>query len=245
MEKRKKQEAEGIPVIQDPTNKYIATILSQYDFNGKDVLEIGCGKGRITRDLANHARRVTATDPDAMALEAARTNIAAENVIFIQEPTGIPDLPSGSFDMVIYTLSLHHVPASEMLSSLRSAARLLRKTGVIVVIEPGDCGSFTEAKERFGAGSGDERPAKEAAIRSMNELGGWAVGETIQFRTLFQFDNDEEFFTSMLPDYQQLPESFLNEVRSFLARYRTDNGIILEADRRLNVLRPAEMRDQS
>ena len=61
-----------IQVIQDPTNKYIATILSQYDLSGKDVLEIGCGKGRITRDLAEHAKRLTATDPDGSALEKAR-----------------------------------------------------------------------------------------------------------------------------------------------------------------------------
>ena len=59
-------------MIQDPTKQYIATILSQYDVGGKDVLEIGCGKGRITRDLAQHARRVVASDPDADALEKAR-----------------------------------------------------------------------------------------------------------------------------------------------------------------------------
>ena len=226
-------------MIQDPTNRYIATILSRCDISGKEVLEIGCGKGRITRDLAMHARRVVAIDPDAAALEKARAAIAADNVEFMLAPSGVPDLPAGSFDVVIYTLSLHHVPDTEISGSLRSSAGLLRNDGAIAVVEPGDGGSFTEAKERFGAGSGDERPAREAAIRAMRTLDGWTAGETIHFRTLFHFDDDEDFFTSLLPSYRQQPESFVNEVRRFLALHRTANGITLDAGRRLNVLRPS------
>lgn len=227
-------------MIQDPTNQYIATILSQAQVRGKELLEVGCGKGRITRDLARHAARMIATDPDGAALEVARANITADNVEFVLAPDGLPDLPAGTFDMVIYTLSFHHVPIDGMSASLGKAASLLRENGVIVIVEPGDGGSFTEAKERFGAGSGDERPAREAAIRAMHALEGWAVGETVQFRTLFSFTDDEDFFTSLLPNYQQQPESFARDVRAFLAQYRTTDGIILEADRRLNVLRQAK-----
>ena len=227
-------------MVQDPTNQYIATILSQCDLDGKELLETGCGKGRITRDLVKHAKRVVATDPDAAALETARAAIVADNVEFMLAPTGVPDLPTGSFDVVIYTLSFHHVPVAQMSESLRKAASLLRERGVIVIVEPGDGGSFTEAKERFGAGSGDERPAKESAIRAMHAMEGWTVGETIRFSTLFQFDDDEDFLVCMLPDYRQQPESFVNEVRRFLDLHRTADGIILDADRRLNVLRPSE-----
>ncbi len=230
-------------MIQDPTNLYIATILSECDITGRDVLEIGCGKGRITRDLAKHAARVVACDPDAEALETARAAIIADNVQFVHASTGMPDFPAGTFDLVIYTLSLHHVPEAAMSSSLHKAAGLLRKDGAIVVVEPGDGGSLTEAKERFGAGSGDERAARLAAMRAMHSLEGWAVGETVPFRTLFRFANDEDFFVSMLPGYRQQPESFLREVRAFLDLHRTGDGIILEADRRLNMLRPCENRE--
>ena len=232
-------------MIQDPTNQYIATIMSQCDLSGKDVLEIGCGKGRITRDLAQHAGRVVASDPDAGALEKARVAIAAPNVEFLLAPSGIPDLPTGSFDAVIYTLSLHHVPVAEMHESLHKAASLVRKSGVIVIVEPGDFGSFTETKKRFGAGSGDERPAQDSAIRAMHDLDGWTSAPTILFRTLFQFDNDEDFFTSMLPGYQQQPESFNSEVRQFLDLHRTPSGILLDAYRRLNLLRPRAQRGPS
>lgn len=233
-----------IYMIQDPTNQYIATILSRCDLAGKEILEIGCGKGRITRDLAQYAGLVVATDPDVAALEYARAVIVVDNVQFVHAPAGIPDFPSGSFDLVIYTLSLHHVPVGGMEASLRKAAALLRDNGVIVVVEPGDGGSLTEAKERFGAGSGDERPAREAAIRAMHAMARWRVGETVHFRTLFRFADDEDFFASMLPGYRQQPASFIREVRSFLDRYRNGEGIVLDANRRLNVLRPSAQRGE-
>ena len=232
-------------MIQDPTNQYITTIRSHCDISGKEILEIGCGKGRITRDLARHAKRVVATDPDTVSLAEAQAAFAAGNVEFLQTPAGVPDLPAGTFDVVIYTLSLHHVPPAEMSWSLWSAANLLRNDGVIVVVEPGEGGSFTEAKERFGAGSGDERSVKYAAVRAMHALEGWRVGETVHFRTMFRFDSDEDFLAGMLPGYRQQPQSFVDEVRSFLDLHRTADGIVLDADRRLNILRPSGKREQS
>lgn len=224
-------------MIQDPANRYIDAIMSRYDLNGKDVLEIGCGKGRITRDLAKHAHRVVATDPDAVSVGMAQASISFRNIDFMVANGGIPDLADSRFDVVIYTLSLHHVPAAEMADSLNQAANLLKNDGVIIVLEPGDKGSFTLAKERFGAGSGDEGPAKAAAIEAMLSLVGWVVGETYHFYTQFQFDSYEDFFTNMLPDYQKKPDNFITEVKTYLHLHRTLNGFILDAERRLNVLR--------
>ena len=224
-------------MIQDATNQYISTILSHCSLTGRDVLEIGCGKGRITRDLARHAGRVVASDPDPALLDAARKNVADDRVEFRHAPQGIPAFPPASFDVVIYTLSLHHVPLEEMPASLTRAAGMLREDGAIVVVEPGDGGSFTEAKERFGAGSGDERPARAAAICAMQNLEGWQMEETTLFRVQMHFDSEDDFFVTMLPDCRRQSESFLNEVRDFLHKHRTAGGIILDAGRRLDVLR--------
>lgn len=79
----------------------------------------------------------------------------------------------------------------------------------------------------------------------MHALEEWTTEETILFRTLFQFDNDEDFLASMLPDYQEQPESFVDEVRRFLDQHRASYGIVLDAYRRLNLLRPTAKRDLS
>lgn len=224
-------------MIQDPTDEYIRTIIAHCELAGKEVLEVGCGTGRITRDLARHARRVVAVDPDEGALAKARSAVSASNVRLLPMPDGVLDFPPASFDVVIYTLSLHHVPLDRMNESLRAAAGLLRKGGVIVVVEPGDGGTFTEAKECFGAGSGDERLAREAAIRAMHGLHGWSVGETVHFRVQFLFADDDDFIAAKLPGFGEKPEVYQREVREFLARHRTPEGVVLDAGRRLNVLR--------
>ncbi len=223
-------------MLQDPTNEYIRTITAHCDLTGKEVLEVGCGTGRITRDLARHARRVVAVDPDEGALAKARSAGPAANVQFLPMPDGVLDFPPASFDVVIYTLSLHHVPLDRMNESLRAAADLLREGGVIVVVEPGDGGTFTEAKERFGVGSGDERPGREAAIRAMHGLHGWTVGETVLFLVRFLFADEDDFIAAKLPGFGAKPEAYQREVREFLARNRTPEGVVLDAGRRLNVL---------
>jgi len=178
-----------------------------------------------------------AVDPDEAALAKARAAVPAANVRFLPMPDGVLNFPPATFDVVIYTLSLHHVPIYRMNESLRAAAGLLREEGVIVVVEPGAGGSFTEAKERFGAGSGDERPAQEAAIQAMHQLDGWTVGETVHFRVQFLFADEDVFIAAKLPGFGEKPEAYRREVREFLARHRMPEGVVLDAGRRLNVLR--------
>jgi 2-polyprenyl-3-methyl-5-hydroxy-6-metoxy-1,4-benzoquinol methylase len=109
-------------MIQDPSNRYIDAIMFRYDLNGKDVLEIGCGRGRITRDLAKHARHVVATDPDVVSVGMAQAAISFRSIDFMVADGVRHDLADSRFDVVIYTLSLHHVPAAEMADSLNKAA---------------------------------------------------------------------------------------------------------------------------
>lgn len=231
-------------MIQDPTDQYIATILAHADIVGKAVLEVGCGTGRITRDLARYAARVVAVDPDVAALAQARQRVSAANVTFRAIAPDFGDFfavagEETRFAAVLYTLSLHHVPVAEMGDHLRTVAGLVADGGVIVVVEPGAGGSFTELKERFGAGSGDERPVQEAAIRAMHALAGWTMGETVPFRILFQFADADDVIAAKLPDFAKRSAAVQQEILAFLATHRTANGIVLDAGRRLNVLRRA------
>ena len=108
------------------------------------------------------------------------------------------------------------------------------------VLEPGGAGSFMAAKERFGAGSGDERPALEAAVRAMRSLDSWTMAETYRFFTQFQFDDADDFCAAMLPGFRERPPEFRDEVLAFLGQHVTPNGIVLDAERQLTVLRRAE-----
>ena len=223
-------------MILDPDNKYIQTINSHYPLVGATILEIGCGGGRMTNDLAKYATKIVATDLDSAVLEQAKKSSTAENVEFLYTPDGTPDFPAQSFDLVIYTLSLHHIPKDKMIDNLHHAGNLLKDNGKIVVVEPGNSGSFLEVKKCFGAGSGDESQEKKAAISAMQNLNGWILSPTHHFGVDFQFADETDFFVNKLPSYQEMPAEEITQLRNFLKKHTTDRGIILTSGRHLHLL---------
>jgi SAM-dependent methyltransferase len=221
-------------VLLDPTGQFIRNITLAYPVDGKALLEIGCGWGRITRDLASRAREVVAIDPDARALRRARAQVTGANVLFLHASAETLDLPGRSFDAAVFSLSLHHVPTKVMDASLLQAARHVRPDGRIVVIEPGDDGTLIEAETRFDVGDGDERVAKMAAQEAVRRLAGWNVVETMRFRTLFHFQDAADFLEH-LPARAEAPAPE-EAVRCFLESHREGESIVLWAERRMDVL---------
>ena len=223
-------------MILDPDNKYIQAINSHATLTGATILEIGCGNGRMTTDMAKYANRIVATDLNQEVLEQAKKNITADNIEFIYTPDGTPDLPSRSFDIVIYTLSLHHIPEDKRVDNLYHSGKLLKDDGKIVVVEPGNDGSFLEVKQRFGAGSGDESIEKQAAVMAMQNLDGWVMSPTYHFDIDFLFTDETDFFINKLPKYRGMSAEKINALKKFLKNNLTDRGIILTSERALNLL---------
>jgi len=226
-------------MIQDATNQQIKMINKHSPLAGKTVLEIGCGKGRVSRDLAKHATQVIACDPDASAIAAAQAKNPSANVAFIHTPEGIPPRAKHSVDLVVYTLSLHHVPKQQMHSSLQRAGKLLNAAGAILILEPAEGGSFNEAKNRFGVGSGDERPLIAAALTALQTLPGWSLSSAENFMTEYWFANQDDFFTSKLPHFDKLPAERQAEIATFLQQHSADNRIVLTSERSLYRLIPS------
>ena len=223
-------------MILDPDNKYIQAINDHVPLTGATVLEIGCGTGRMTGDIAKYAAKVVATDLDETVLDQAQKNITAQNIEFIHTPDGFADLPVQTFDLVIYTLSLHHIPPDKMVENLKHSGELLKNGGKIIVIEPGNSGSYLEVKNRFGAGSGDESAVKAAAISAMQNLDGWKLSPTYHFEVGFLFDDATDFYANKLPGYQELPAEKRSELRLILQQHTEPRGIILQSERHLNLL---------
>jgi 2-polyprenyl-3-methyl-5-hydroxy-6-metoxy-1,4-benzoquinol methylase len=100
-----------MPVVADPEGISAEIIQEFYDFTGRRVLEIGCGKGRITMAIAERSQHVTAIDPDQDDIQTARENIPEhlkDKKNFIASEIDDFDLPTGSskFDIALFTWSL-------------------------------------------------------------------------------------------------------------------------------------------
>jgi 2-polyprenyl-3-methyl-5-hydroxy-6-metoxy-1,4-benzoquinol methylase len=74
----------------------------------RDVLEIGCGEGRLTFQYAERARSVIALDPNTEQIQRARTRarqLGVRNVRY-RARTAQDGLRGGPFDVVLFSWSL-------------------------------------------------------------------------------------------------------------------------------------------
>jgi 2-polyprenyl-3-methyl-5-hydroxy-6-metoxy-1,4-benzoquinol methylase len=95
----------------DPEGNEIRALLDLVDLSGRNVLEIGCGDGRLTRRFADRASHVTAIDPFAEGIKRAKESLpeaSRERVEFHQiafEEFATARGPS-TFDIAILSWSL-------------------------------------------------------------------------------------------------------------------------------------------
>jgi 2-polyprenyl-6-hydroxyphenyl methylase / 3-demethylubiquinone-9 3-methyltransferase len=76
---------------------------------GRRILEIGCGDGRLTRQIAPLAAGIVAVDPDASTIKLARKLTVSEGIKNVQFRTGSAErvrLGNDRFDLVLFSWSL-------------------------------------------------------------------------------------------------------------------------------------------
>ena len=96
------------PVL-DPEGVHLAALNRLGDFQGRRVLELGCGDGRLTLGIAKDAAHVVAFDPDAEAVESARRSLPAEfadRVTYRVASGKEIEVKPHSFDLVVFSWSL-------------------------------------------------------------------------------------------------------------------------------------------
>lgn len=112
----------------DPTAAALLGLLGH--LRGKRVLDLACGHGRITRELARRGGQVTGADISANLLDIARAAEAAEplSITYLQQDlTSDSALAGESFDVVSCSHGLADI--DDLDGALRTVSRVLRPGG--------------------------------------------------------------------------------------------------------------------
>jgi SAM-dependent methyltransferase len=108
-------------------------MLSDHLRSGMSVLELGCGTGYFTRELARCGAEVVAVDVSPELLEIARADGPAANVRYEIQNACALSYPDACFDSVVGSSVLHHL---EITPALREIHRVLKPGGTICFTEP-------------------------------------------------------------------------------------------------------------
>lgn len=180
------------------------------------VLDVGCGTGAVTLDIAESTRgHVVGIDIDDAKLEEARRLLeVAPNLEF--QTADVQDLPfpDGSFDLVTLNIVLVYVPDKQL--AVKEMARVLRPGGhVLATMEPDYAGwiqyppgdfvdLFFEQLKLMGADLETGRKLKYLFTRAglATEVGMDADDEFIYQRDdrvkLARFDSEVWFYERLL-----------------------------------------------
>jgi ubiquinone/menaquinone biosynthesis C-methylase UbiE len=101
--------AGAMATLRDPEQAETRVIHDLIAFTGANVLEVGCGDGRLTWRYADRARSALALDPDADAIAQARAGLPERlggTVRFEVADITSVELPAEAFDVVVLSWSL-------------------------------------------------------------------------------------------------------------------------------------------
>lgn len=209
-------------------DSYLDTIESILPLSDKNVLEIGCGNGDRTVQIAARCKAIVAIDPNEDGIRRAQQEPAGTNISYHVGSADRLPFEDHSFDVVFFTLSLHHVPVAQMSTAIDEALRVARSEGHLVFLEPAFEGSFFEAEKKFEACDGDERKEKAQAYVALLSHPHLEEVAELPDETVFQFDSLEDYTSTMSPK-----KGTKEEILCFLEAHQ----FILQARRRINIFR--------
>ena len=122
-------------------DKLLPFVLDGVDLDGAQVLEIGPGFGAGTSWLAQRAGSVTAVEFEPRLAEKVRQRVPEARVI--NASGAAMPLEDASYDVVVCTTMLHHVPTTQEQDALLAEARRVLKPGGVF------CGSDSRSSVLF------------------------------------------------------------------------------------------------
>lgn len=160
----------------------------------RDILELGCGTGDMTRRIADAwpTVQIRALEVDRIQLERNQARNRHANICYESGPAqAIPSKPE-SYDTVLMFKSLHHVPMAQLDKAIEEIHRVLRPGGIAWFAEPVYAGELNEIIRLFHDEDLVRRAAFEALVRASNS-GRWVQTREIHYLVPVRFSDFADF----------------------------------------------------
>jgi 2-polyprenyl-3-methyl-5-hydroxy-6-metoxy-1,4-benzoquinol methylase len=95
--------------VLDPEGEHLAALRRLADFDGRRVLEMGCGEGRLTVGIAADGATVLGFDSDDERVAEARRSLPdelAERITYRVASAQELEVERSAFDLVLFSWSL-------------------------------------------------------------------------------------------------------------------------------------------
>lgn len=239
---------------QDPERMELNLVEKHAPFKGKEVLEIGCGNGRLTFQYAASASKVIAIDPSPRAIAEARKMTPSKlrsRIVFKAERGEDLRFPDESSDVVFFSWSLCCTDIPAMGKALQQAWRVLRQDGFLVNIQPSLHQPFRMGmisyilRRNSGSQVTDEgeREARLALRHSSFVEGKFRFLEEEEFPVFSYYDNTAEALRNVTAQsgvkFRELDRLGKQRIRALLKSMRTRKGVRVQENAVLTILRKA------
>lgn len=136
----------GIPLAHSLCDGFFREI--DFDPEGKRVLDIGCGIGRLETGFSEMFGEVVGLDVSGEMIARAKEQAPdLSNVTFVKgNGHDLAEFPDGHFDFVFSYLTFQHIPEKAIiLDYLREIRRVLKEDGLFMILFRRDWSGFAKA----------------------------------------------------------------------------------------------------
>jgi ubiquinone/menaquinone biosynthesis C-methylase UbiE len=109
-------------------------LILNFDLRNKTLADVGCGNGALSAELAKSGAKVTGIDKKSIISGLDKGKLEPVKIL-AGKAEKLP-FRNSSFDYLLYSSSFHHVPLSKMKTAFKEANRVLKKNGMVLLIEP-------------------------------------------------------------------------------------------------------------